>query len=146
MASQVNCSGELNSVAKKLEDRRVSLKDHRTAMLWLEYMKMVDILRKLIKGERTGNWMIHLQAVSDMLPYFAAAGHNMYAKSAYIYLQFMQDLEKTKLAVYNSFLEGLHVVRRSDRFWAGLSTNLMERNLMLSSTTMASKSHIVRMT
>lgn len=47
MASQVNCSGLLNSVAKELEDRRVSLKDHRTAMLWLEYMKMVDILKKV---------------------------------------------------------------------------------------------------
>lgn len=125
MANQVNCSGVLKSVAKKLEDQKLSLKDHRTALLWLEYMKMVDILRKFIKGEREGNWMLHLQAIRDMLPYFAAAGHNMYTKSAYIYLQMMQDLEKTNPAVYNSFMEGLHVVRRSDRFWAGLSTDLI---------------------
>lgn len=69
--------------------------------------------------------MLHLQAVNNKLPYFAAAGHNMYAKSAYIYLQFLQDIEKTNTAVYNSFLEGLHVVRRSDHFWAGLSTDLI---------------------
>ena len=89
-------------------------------------MKMVDILRTFIKGERTGNWELHLQAVYDMLPYFAAAGHNHYAKSAHVYLQMMQDLQKTQPAVYNSFImDGLHVVRRSDRFWAGLSSDLI---------------------
>ena len=58
------------------------MKDQRTAVLWLEHMKMADILRTFIKGERTGNWSLHLQAVYDMLPYFAAAGHNLYTKSA----------------------------------------------------------------
>ena len=65
----------------------MSTKDQRTAVLCLEYMKLVDIIRKFIKGERTGNRSLHLQAVYDMLPYFAAACHNLYAKSAYrIYL------------------------------------------------------------
>ena len=119
MANQVSASEVLNSVAKKIEDKKVSMKDQHTAVLWLQYMKMVDILRKFIKGERTGNWSLHLQAVYDMLPsYFAAVGHNLYAKSAYVYLQLMQDLQKTQPSVFNSFVGGLHVVRRSDRFWA----------------------------
>ena len=66
-----------------------------------------------------------------MLPYFAAAGHNLYAKSAYVYLQLMQDLQKTKPSVYNSFVDGLHVVRCSDRFWAGLSTDLIIEQVIL---------------
>ena len=57
-----------------------------------QHMHMVDILRTFIRAERTGNWELHLEAVHDMLPYFAAAGHNPYAKSAYIYLQSMYDL------------------------------------------------------
>ena len=114
----------LNRISKIFEEKKSSFKG-RTAKLWIEYMKMVDLLRKFIKAERTGNWKLHLQSVEEMLPYFAACGHNLYAKSAYIYLQFMQDLEETNPSVYKSFTDGLHVVRRSDRFWAGLPTDLI---------------------
>ena len=59
-----------------------------------------------------------------MLPYLAAAGHNLYTKSAYLYLQTMNNLPLSRPDVYNSFLEGHHVVRRSDRYWGGLSSDL----------------------
>ena len=85
-------------------------------------MNIVDILRKFIKA---GNWELHLQAVHDMLPYFASSGHNSYSKSAYMYLQMMNDLPLTYPEVYRSFQSALHVVRRSDRYWAGLSTDLV---------------------
>ena len=124
-SGQDTSSSCLDSTNKKIEETKASLSGQRTAVLWLEYMKMVDILRKFIKGERTGNWKLHLQAVYEMLPYFAAAGHNQYAKSAYFYLQIMQNLETSHPSVYKKFLDGLHVVRRSDRFWGGLSTDLI---------------------
>ena len=60
-----------------------------------------------------------------MLPYFAASGHNLYAKSAYIYLQSMRKLEQTNPEVYEAFVRRHHVSRRSDQFWAGLSTDLV---------------------
>ena len=47
-------------------------------------MDMIDILRKYIRAERTGNWELHLQAVAELLPYLAASGHNNYTKSALI--------------------------------------------------------------
>ncbi|KAG1652233.1 hypothetical protein GQR58_026445 [Nymphon striatum] len=43
----------------------------------------------------------------------------------------MLELEDTQPDVYNKFLSGLFVVRRSDRFWAGLPTDLViEQTLM----------------
>ena len=57
------------------------MSDLRTAQLWLQYLDMIAILKRFIKAEHTGNWMLHLAAVQDMLPFFAAAGHNLYAKS-----------------------------------------------------------------
>jgi len=109
------------------------MQNQRTAVLLIQYMHMVDILRTFIRAERTGNWKLHLQAVHDMLPYFAAAGHNPYAKSAYLYLQLMYDLQKEHPDVYTSFQDGLHVVRRCDRYWAELSTDLaIKQVLMLS--------------
>ena len=42
----------------------------------VELDEMLGILRKFVKAERTGNWMLHLQIVRDMLSCFAATGHN----------------------------------------------------------------------
>ena len=59
-----------------LKEKKEFLKSFRTAKLWF------DVLRKYIRAECTGNWELHLQAVSEMLPYLAASGHNNYTKSA----------------------------------------------------------------
>ena len=108
----------IGCVAKRLDDISKSMKASRTSTLWLQYMKMLDILRQFIKAERTGNWQLHLKSTYEMLPYFAASGHNLNAKSAYIYLQSMCKLEQTNPEVYEAFVRGHHVSRRSDRFWA----------------------------
>ena len=96
-------------------------------------MKMVDILRTSIKVERTANWELHLQAVSEMLPYLAASDHNLYVKCARLYLQSMSNLPDDHPAVYGDFVSGLHVVRRSDRLWAGLSTDLVIEQVLMRS-------------
>ena len=46
-----------------------------TASLWIQYLDMIRILRKSIRAEQLGNWYLHLEALSDMLPYLAASGH-----------------------------------------------------------------------
>ena len=84
---------------------------------------MIDILRNFVKAERTGNWRLHLQCVHDMLPYFAASGHRLYAKSAYVYLQMMTALPETHP----------DVVRRSNRYWAGLSPDLIIEQVLMRS-------------
>ena len=62
----------------------------------------------------------HLYATSKMTNLFAATGHINYAKSARIYLQLMLDLENTNPWLHQKFSEeGLFVIRRSNRFWAG---------------------------
>ncbi len=75
----------LDKIQEKLEAQKVQMAANRTSKLWLQYMEMVDILRLFIKAERTGNWMLHLKSLQEMLPFFTASGHNLYAKSAYIY-------------------------------------------------------------
>ena len=92
---------------------------------------MIDILRNFIRAQRSGNWELHLQSLSDMLPYLAASGHNHYTKCVWIYLQQMSKLKDEHPTVYRHFIRGLHVVRRSDRLWAGLPTDLViEQALM----------------
>ena len=60
-----------------------------------------------------------------MLPYFAAAGHNLYTKSVRVYIQDMTKLHNSHPDVYEAFIHGLHVVIRYDKYWAGLSPDLV---------------------
>lgn len=76
---EVSATGVLDVSQQRANTQR----DHisgtsRTGALWLQYMEMVNILRTFIKAERTANWKLHLQPVSEMLPYLAASGHNLY--------------------------------------------------------------------
>jgi hypothetical protein len=108
-------------------------RENRTARLWIQYSEMIQILRTFIRAERTGDWNLHLQALHDMLPYFAAAGHNLYTKSCYVYLMIMKKLETDHPDVHQAFQNGHHVIRRSERYWAGLSTDLTIEQVLMRS-------------
>ena len=123
----------LFSVRSCLGNMKSELQKNRTSRLWLQYMDMIDILRQFLRAECKGNWELHLDSLSKMLPYLAAAGHNLYTKSINVYLQHMSKLESTHSEVYNSFMSGHHVVRRSDRQWAGLSTDLVIEQVLMRS-------------
>jgi len=81
--------------------------------------------KKFLADEGKGNWKGRLSSLTEMLPYFAASCHNLYLESSYRYLQDMFQLKEQHPAVNNAFMSGSQVVRRSDKFWAGLSTNLV---------------------
>lgn len=66
-----------------------------------------------------------------MLPFFAAAGRHHYAKSGYLYLQQMEELYDKHPEIYSTFKKGYHVIRRTDRFWAGLSTDLVIEQVLM---------------
>lgn len=135
-----------NDVLKELNDQikifKEAISQQRTSKLWIMYMDMVDLLKRFIKAERTGNWELHLKSVEEMLPYFASSGHNQYAKCGRLYLQKMIQLKKDQPEVYQNFVNGHHVIRRSDRFWAGLSSDLViEQVLMRSLKTTGGLTH-----
>ena len=92
---------------------------------------MIRILRKFTRADRSGNCHLHLEAVSEILPYLTASGHSLYAKSASIYLSPMANFPNDRPVVPQHFVEGLHVARRSDRAWAGLSTDLMIEQVLM---------------
>ena len=94
---------------------------------------MIDILYKHIRAEHTGNWDLHLQTISEMLPYMAASGHNNYTKCLHLYLQQMSNLQNDHPEVHQHFQDGLHVIRCSYRYWAGLSSDLVIKQVLMRS-------------
>jgi len=129
--SDVDLNTVVHQLQVKLEEEKKKMSTFRVAKLWIQYIELVDILRNFIRAERLGDWLLHLQCLFDMLPSLAASGHNLYVKSLHIYLQDMFELESKHPEVYKHFLNGHHIVRRSDRLWAGISTDLaIEQCLM----------------
>ncbi|CAG9818117.1 unnamed protein product [Phaedon cochleariae] len=96
-----------------------------TAKLWIQYFKMVILLKQFLEAERSGNWELHLHTLKRMLPFFHVAGHFLYAKSGHLYLQDMQDLHTRMPAKdFQKFTaEGYFTIRRSDKFWSGIMSD-----------------------
>ena len=94
---------------------------------------MVEILLRFLKAERTGNWYLHLHVLKDMFPYLAASRHNLYTKSNHVYLQQMQCLQRDHPDIFHDFMNGNHVIRRSDRYWGELSTDLIIKQVLMRS-------------
>lgn len=131
--ADIESSQVLDAIDKRMQTLKDTMTDQRTAQLWFQYMEMIDIVRSFLRSERTGDWLLNLQTLQRMLPYMAASGHNLYTKLLHIYLQLMGELPNEHPEVYERFIQGLNVVRRSDRFWAGLSTDLVIEQVLMRS-------------
>jgi len=82
-AEEASAAGVLSMIQECVRRKKDVLAERsRTAALWIQYLEMVDIMRSFIKAERTANWELHLEALTRMLPYLAASGHNLYVKWA----------------------------------------------------------------
>ncbi|XP_060587651.1 uncharacterized protein LOC132743142 [Ruditapes philippinarum] len=126
-----NTNINLKTIDEKRSNFRRRLKDNRTTQLWFQYMDMVSLLQEFLMAERIGDWEGHLSVVKSMLPYFAAAGHTHYPKSCYLYLMDMMKLPNDHPDINKAFLQGFHVVRRTARYWAGLSTDLIIEQVLM---------------
>lgn len=80
--------------AKFAEELQKLEKRSPTAKLWVQYFRMVTLVKRFIQAERSGNWTLHLDTVRKMLPYFHATGHCSYAEEAHLYLQEMAVLRE----------------------------------------------------
>jgi hypothetical protein len=104
----------IGTIADRLKSKECELSSHsKTSKLWLNYLQMLGVDRELIEADRTGSWEMHLHAISDCLPIIATAGHPNYLRSGYLYLQKMNSLETENPSVYQKFMSGFHVIRRS---------------------------------
>ena len=84
-------------------------------------------------ADKTSDWSLHLHCVSQMLNLLAAAGHNNYAKCTRLYLQQIVELPKKKRLIHGQLSSDNHTIRRTDRHWAAISTDLAIEQVMMRS-------------
>lgn len=112
----------LQELCQKVQDLKANQLSSRTGKLWLMFMRLVSIVRMFIRAERTGNWVLHLWATQEMLPYFAAAGHNNYTRCCRLYLQDCQELCP---CLDRPMKDGLFTIHRNEQvFWSGTWTDM----------------------
>ena len=99
----------MDKLKSKLELKKESVAHQsRTAKLWVQYMRYVDII------------------TSKMLYLYAATGNINYAKSVRQYLQMMINRKHDYPWLHVQFTEhGYHSVWRTSKSWAGLWTDLV---------------------
>ena len=105
----------------------------RTAKLWLNYTEYVEIVQQFITAERTHNWPLHVSTTKNMINLFAATGHNNYAKTCRLYLQSIETLEKEHSLIHEQFILGNHCVRRTEKIWSGIWTDLSIEQILMRS-------------
>ena len=96
-----------------------SMTDKRSSSLWLQHMKMINILYKFIMAKQTGCCIYR---------WYTKCGLTI---SAYLYLQMMQELENSHSEVHRELIEIIHVIVRSDHCWVGQSSNLIIMQVLI---------------
>ena len=143
--SDLESNSFIKSIDYQMKETRLEInKESRTPRLWSEYQNVIDIIRTLITADRIGNWQLQLEAINQALPIFAAAGHYNSSKSACLYLQNMLTLDTTNPLVYERFKGGNFIVRRSDRYWAGLPCDLITEQVLMRLTRGPGMSDVTR--
>ena len=92
-------SKELNSKASEVEKiikdfREMGEAKSETFSFWCKYLDGADILLRLLRAERDGDFILHISATHETVPWFNAAGRRVYAKYVPTYIADMANLEK----------------------------------------------------
>ena len=84
-----------------------------------------DKYKRMVKAERTGNWCLHLAAVSSMTPFFFARDRHNYSCWLPVYLADMEQLQQKHPKVYQRFMEGDNMISRSSQPFSSVWTDMV---------------------
>lgn len=82
---------------------------------WDDYVAMVLLLLKFIRAEREGDWNLHLEATTEMIPHFFAMDRINYSRWLPVYIMDMQQLAEKAPNVHTEFIKGNHAISRSSQ-------------------------------
>ena len=84
--------------------------------IYMTFPQCVYHYHTYTRAKREGDWLLHLAAFRQMIPYFFAAGHFNYARYGSYYLRSMENVPQHEL---DHFLKGEHVMHHLRGLWNG---------------------------
>jgi hypothetical protein len=142
MTEQCLHSSSVANFEMKIMNLKTDLSSQsRTSRLWILYMKYIELLKKFLISERTSTWLLHLECLNGMLGLFASTSHVLREISKTVSTNYESVIRISSGIVFTVY-SGMHTIRRSDRYWAGLSCDLViEQTLMKSVKSRAGLTH-----
>ena len=98
-ATREDISQKVSGLATAVQDRGLTdlleefdreMSTEKNFAYWMSYLRMVEILLSFIRAQRTGDWLLHVQAFSAMLPWLTVYDHTNYARWGPVYLTDMK--------------------------------------------------------
>lgn len=84
---------------------------------------MVTMMFNLIRADRTGDWLLHLNTVHQLQPVFHALDRTNYLRWSSVYLEDMLSLPVKAPQVHEAFLQGQFTVKRSNTPFTSVATD-----------------------
>ena len=110
-----------NDFDKFNKDRRDK---SETWAYWDTFIQMVALLKDLIRADREGNWPLHLHSVQALLPLFAVFDRINYLRWCSLYLEDMRKLVDTAPDIFESFMAGKFVIKRTQGFFKAVGADM----------------------
>lgn len=79
---------------------------HNLSAFWMSYVDMAEIMLALVRASREGNWILHLGAVRQMIPWCFAYDKVNYARFLTYYYAMMSRLPIEHPEVHEHFMQG----------------------------------------
>ena len=134
-SEEITQSAAVKSFVEILENQlQLSKELGRTQKLWIQFIEMVELVRMFIRAERSGDFLLHLHCVHQMLPIFHASAHLNYAKSAQVYLQDSLELLNSMNPENDLYVKsGYFTIRRTEKFWSGVWSDMTIEQVLMRS-------------
>ena len=115
------CAAACHEVADSIPDSmlhtialfRKEGRQHSATFAWDSFLEAGNTLFRLLRAEREADFLMHIEAVKETVPYFVLAGHTNYARCTPVYVAEMEQLEEKQPLMYRHMIEGGFIVRRS---------------------------------
>ncbi len=112
LISDIDCSSVTDTLAKFQANGRAQ---SATFKYWDNFLDVAHIMLRLLRAERDADFLLHLEAVCETIPYLTVGGRNNYAKYTPVYVAEMKQLETDEPDAYRHLCNGGFVVRRSHK-------------------------------
>ena len=117
-ASAMNLLKELETSLPDLKTKiqqfsESGIQQSETFKYWLHFIEGADLLLRMLRSERDANFELHLNCMSEAIPWFRAAGRTNYSKYMPVYIAEMKALENSQPDSYKFLMEGGFVVRHT---------------------------------
>ena len=100
-----------------------NLEASETSKVWINnFLRPLFIAMRFVRAEKSSEFLLHISAVKEMMPFFFAAGHYHYARWA---TQYINTLESVHGKIKERFLKGEHTVRHKQGLWNSVWTDMM---------------------